>query len=225
PNQDRVCTPLSVAAHALYEQANPYLIKESEGTLDLSKCRYEAYGERAVKVSGSRFIPARKPTVKLEGVTLAGYRTICIAGIRDPQAIKQLKEILEGVRSHVAETFRGRLSSSDYYHLNFRIYGLNAVEGEIEPVKQPSHELGIIIDVVASSQELANSICALARSTMLHYDYEGRKATGGNLAFPYSPSDIPMGPTYQFNVYHKVEVEGAAELLEMFKIEVLEVGV
>ncbi len=34
------------------------------------------------------------------------------------------------------------------------------------------HELGIVLDVVAPTREIANSVCSLVRSTMLHYGYE-----------------------------------------------------
>jgi len=74
-----------------------------------------------------------------------------------------------------------------------------------------SHEFGIVIEAIADSQELANTICATARSTMLHYGYEGRRATAGNLAFPYSPSDFKAGEVYAFSVYHLMEVEDPAE--------------
>ncbi|HWM05346.1 MAG TPA: hypothetical protein VNP92_23650, partial [Actinophytocola sp.] len=39
------------------------------------------------------------------------------------------------------------------------------------------HELGIVIEAVAGTQELANTICAFARSTMLHHGYPGRIST------------------------------------------------
>jgi hypothetical protein len=45
----------------------------------------------------------------------------------------------------------------------------------------------------------------VARSTLLHYGYAGRKATAGNLAFPYSPSDIEVGGVYEFSVYCLLE--------------------
>ena len=72
--------------------------------------------------------------------------------------------------------------------------------------------IGVVAEVVAPTQELANAICATARSTMLHYPYAGRKSTAGNLAFLYSPSDIACGPVFKFTVYHLVEVEDPCEL-------------
>lgn len=209
-NPIRRCTPTSVAAHTLYEQANPYHLFESEGMADLLQCKYEQYSDSIVKVSRSKFVPAEKPTVKIEGVVRAGYRTISIAGARDPIMLDEIAEITSAVGSYVEEVFKDRISPKDY-QLLFRLYGKDGVEGEIEPQKKVAHELGIIIEVVAKTQEIANDICAVARSTMLHYHYQGRKATAGNLAFPYSPSDIPMGAMYRFNVYHLIEVDDPSE--------------
>ena len=103
------------------------------------------------------------------------------------------------------------------YHLNFKIYGKNGVMGDLEPIKEiNSHELGIVIDAVAKTQDIANTVCSFARSTMLHYGYTGRIATAGNLAFPYSPSDAKMGEVYQFCLYHIIDVQ---DPLELFPIE------
>lgn len=44
--------------------------------------------------------------------------------------------------------------------------------GDHEPMQTAGHELGIVLDVVAPTQEIANSVCSLVRSTMLHYGYE-----------------------------------------------------
>ena len=54
--------------------------------------------------------------------------------------------------------------------------------------------MGIVIDAVGRTQEIADEMCALARSRMLHCDYEGRKATAGNLAFPFSVLHHFVGP-------------------------------
>jgi hypothetical protein len=47
--------PQSVASHTLYENADPFDLKEPSGTLDTREARYEAISDRAVRVSGSRF--------------------------------------------------------------------------------------------------------------------------------------------------------------------------
>jgi hypothetical protein len=60
------CTPLSIAAHSLYENGDPYLHTECSGILDLTECTYEQVDDISVRVRGSAF--REKPfTVKLEG--------------------------------------------------------------------------------------------------------------------------------------------------------------
>jgi len=213
-NPARKCTTLSVAAHTLYEKTNPYILPGPGGILDLTDTRFEQVGEGVVKVSGSKFVPSEKYTIKLEGVKKVGYRTVSIAGVRDPIFISKINEIIEGVKARVSDNFRDMKID---YRLDFKIYGLNGVMGDLEPVKEiKSHELGIVIEAVADSQEKADTVCSFARSTMLHYGYEGRISTAGNLAFPYSPSDFHAGKVYAFSLYHILEVEDPCEL---FKIE------
>ncbi len=81
---DLRCTPQSIAAHSLYENADPYRLVESNGTIDLTKSDYEALDNRRVIVRGSDFIPAKTYTVKLEGSEKVGYQSVIIGSIRDP---------------------------------------------------------------------------------------------------------------------------------------------
>ena len=85
-------------------------------------------------------------------------------------------------------------------------------------VLSSGNSLGIIIDVVGKTQEIADTVCALIRSRMLHCDYIGRKSTAGNLAFPFSPSDIHVGAVYEFSVFHLAEVDALLETSE-FTVE------
>lgn len=205
-NLERRCTVTSVAAHTLYEKENPYKLHGPGGIIDLSESEFDQIDERRVSVSGSKFIEDERYTIKLEGAKKIGYRTVSIAGTRDPIMIKQMDDVTETVENMVRDNFE-ELKEDDY-SLLFRIYGKNGVMGDLEPVKETkSHELGIIIEVVARTQDLANTICSFARSSMLHYGYPGRVATAGNLAFPYSPSDFTGGEVYEFSLHHLIEVE------------------
>ena len=209
-DDSRKCQPTSVAAHTLYEKSHPYILQGPGIELDLSECAFEAHGENSVKVSGSRVSATEGYTVKLEGASQVAFRTIFIAGVRDPILIQNIDQITRGVVGQVREDYRAVPESS--YQILFHVYGKNAVMGSLEPVGEPGHEIGVVAEVVAPTQELANAICATARSTMLHYPYAGRKSTAGNLAFLYSPSDIVCGPVYKFTVYHLVEVDDPCEL-------------
>jgi hypothetical protein len=207
PGPDRRCTVERAAAHAMYEQDNPYLIYEPGGAVDLRSSKYEQINPRMVRVSNSKFNRAKKYTLKLEGSMPAGYRTICIAQINDPQTIAHLDELEEKVRLFVKKTLPGADSPS--YNVLLRRFG-DPLPG-IKPKKIPQNSLGAVIDVTAVTQDLANTVCALFRSRLLHTDYRGRKSTAGNLAFPFSPSDIKAGPVYTFGVYHLAETDDPEE--------------
>ncbi|WP_273326946.1 acyclic terpene utilization AtuA family protein [Vallitalea guaymasensis] len=217
-NPIRKCTTLSVAAHTLYEKTNPYILPGPGGILDLQDTKFHQETDNIVKVTGSKFVPSDVYTVKLEGTKKVGYRTVSIAGTRDSIMISQIESIIQEVRDRVKDNFK----NADYkYHLDFKVYGRDAVMGSLEPKKEiTSHEIGIVIEAVADTQKIANTICSFARSTMLHYGYDGRISTAGNLAFPYSPSDFKAGEVYEFSIYHIVEVDDPYEL---FKIDYVNV--
>ncbi len=219
-NPIRLCTPESVAAHSMYEQPNPNCFYEPEGKVDMSGSEFTLSGERSVKVSGTRLVSTGKDTVKLEGAILKGYRTITIAGLRDPIAISCLDAIEAGVREKVAANLKGIIEPQDY-SLNFLRYGLDGVTGSMEPKPVPlPREVGIVIEAIAPTQQLSDTILSLARSTALHQPFEGRKTTAGNLAFPFSPSDVFCGAVYEFAVYHLLETRQDQPL---FKVNLEEV--
>ena len=66
--------------------------------------------------------------------------------------------------------------------------------------------------VVADNMELAHAACHQISGALLHWHYPGQYNTSGNLAFPYSPSEIDAGPAYEFSAYHLMKVRSATEL-------------
>ncbi|MBQ5778011.1 MAG: acyclic terpene utilization AtuA family protein [Oscillospiraceae bacterium] len=206
-NPARRCTVDRVAAHTLYEQTNPYLIYEPDGVCDLTNSVFTQVDDRTVRVSGSVFREAEEKTLKLEGVKCSGYRTICPATIYDSETIKNIDKIISIVTEFVKETTKNTLPEGSYT-IKFKMSG-----GE-------ENSLGIIMDIVGRTQEIADTVCALARSRMLHCDYEGRKSTAGNLAFPFSPSDVHIGEVYEFSVFHLAKVDDLEETAKSFIEEV-----
>ena len=216
-NRDRRCTPMSVANHALHENSSPVIHQEPGGVLDTTNCQFEAINDFAVKVSGMVWKPDDVYTVKLEGAEFAGYRAITFCGTRDPGLISQFDSFLESVRENVAYKAEAFGVSADSYTLTFRVYGKNAVMSSREPVlSTQSHELGILVEVVALDQEAANAVLAIARTNILHVDFPNRMCKEGNMAFPFSPSDIACGAVYRFSIFHVVELENP---LSPFDIE------
>lgn len=217
----RKCTPLSIAAHTLYEKSNPYVLPGPGGALDLHDCTFTLVGDNKVRVSGTRFVPTEEYFVKLEGVRRVGHRTISCAGVQDPVMISQIDQITNDVKERVKNNFENY--GIGEFFLDFKVYGKQGVslfkgtrevhEQEMPDTKKTGEEeLLIIIEAVANTREQANTICGFARSTLLHHGYEGRVATAGNLAFPFSPSDAEMGEVFEFNIYHLMKVDDPVSL-------------
>ena len=204
-NPLRKCTPITVAAHTFYEKEHPYILHGPGFTLDLSECEFQEIESGVVQVTNSRLIPSEKTFIKLEGARKSAYRTFVIAGVRDPILIENIEEIEHRVKEQVAEYYQ-EINPEDY-QVNFLNYGMNAVLGSKENAPFSGHEIGVMFEVIAKTQELANSICATVRSTFLHFGYEKRKSTAGNLAFPFAPSDIEFGPVFEFSIYHLMEID------------------
>lgn len=211
-NPDRTCTTTSVAAHTFYEKEHPYLLHGPGFTLDLSECTFKEVSPGVIEVQNSKYLADDTHFIKLEGARKTAYRTFVIAGIRDPLLIENIEAVEQKVMEQV-RTYYPEIPEEDY-KINFYHYGKNAVLGHNEPEPFHGHEIGVLFEVLAKSQELANSLCANLRSTYLHYGYEGRKSTAGNLAFPFAPSDVPFGPVYEFSIYHLMEVSENPFLIE-----------
>jgi hypothetical protein len=97
------------------------------------------------------------------------------------------------------------------------LYGKDGVMGPWEPLQGArSHEIGILAEVVGETQEIANAALALTRVTLLHSDFPGRLCREGNMAFPFSPSDIERGAVYEFTMHHVIHTD---DPLGMFPIE------
>jgi hypothetical protein len=217
-NPERGVTPVSVAAHMMYEQPDPHHFYEPEGLVDLEHTHIEKLDDRRVRVTGSKLVEM-PPSIKLEGVKLRGYRTITIAGMTDPRLLAAVDQVEARVRDDVV-----RLTAHDMkpgeYELNFIYYGRNGVRvDQREP--RLAHEIGMVIEAIAPTQELANMALSLARSSFLHGYFKGRKATAGNLAFPFSPSDLVGGPVYEFTIYHVMQVADPAAL---FPVTTTQIG-
>jgi hypothetical protein len=199
----RRCTVPSVAGHSLYEREDPYVQGGPGGTLDLNGVHFDQHDDRKVKVSGSVFLPSEYLSFKIEGAVKIGYRTISVAGVRCPTMINKIDDILSKIKKMASGYFPG----DGDYTLLFHLYGKDGVMGSLEFSPITSHELGLVTEVVAHTQELANAICHFVTGTILHHSYEGQLNTAGNLAFLYSPSEIDAGEVYVFSVYHLMKAE------------------
>lgn len=218
------CSPLSVAAHALYETPDPTRLIEPPGALVTSDCRYEqAEDGRSVRVTGSAFEPAQRYTVKLEGAELAGYQTIVPAAVRDPLLLRQLDAwtdtLLEKIRER-ARSFLGSALEPGSWSASVRVYGRDGALGALEPERRlQGHEAMLLFEFTAPEQEQATAIAKSAGLLAMHHPIEGWEGFVNAVAFPYAPYEIERGAVWRFSLNHVWEL---ADPLAPFPIAVEE---
>ncbi|MFA1820062.1 acyclic terpene utilization AtuA family protein [Virgibacillus oceani] len=224
PNPNKTLPWKNVAAHNMYENTSPFHLYEPGGLLDTTEAKYEQVTDKKVRVFGSKFITKSPYTIKLEGVTKEGYRSICFAGIRDPILINELDDYLEFVKKELENKIKAidpTIRPGDY-NLKFHRYGVDGVLGPLEFVNSKSHEIALLIDLIADTPERSKAFLAAARTLVLHSHYNGRLTISGNVAFPFSPPDIYVGEVYQFSLNHVVELEDPNEF---YQVNIEEVGI
>jgi hypothetical protein len=218
------CTPQSIAAHSLYENGDPYLHRECSGTLDLTNTELEAVDDVSVRVRNSSFVHADEYTVKLEGAELVGYQSLVIFGIRDPYVIEVLDTWIAEVREIVDERIRLVCPGveKDQYNFEFRIYGRNGVMGDLEPNRNAvPHEVGIVLEITAPTQELATTFATLSRQPLLHHYVPKWSGSITGIAVLGTPGYVERGPVYRFNVNHVVLPRTPHE---MFRTKFVDIG-
>ena len=205
-NPMRHATPLSVAAHSLYEQADPYTVSEPEGTLHVEQARYTALDAHRCRVEGAVWVPAARPSVKIEGATRVGERALLLAGCADPRAIERIRTILP----EVEQVVRGIVAGD--YQMYFRVYGIDGVVDWPTPPTTLPREIFILGEIIADTPDLAKAATTVLKQYLLHHGFPGRLSTAGNVAFPVTPPELQTGTSYRFSVYHVMQVDALAPL-------------
>jgi hypothetical protein len=213
-NPDLHATPASVAAHALYEQADPFEVDEPTGTLLLHDARYEALDAHRTRVSGARFRRRASATLKIEGAARIGARCVLLAGVADPTMLGVLPQALKVVEERVRQLVVGTWS------LHSHVYGQGAIHS-LPGERHSHHEAGLVLEFIAPDAALARTAAGVFKQNLLHYGYPGRVCTAGNLAFAFTPSEIDAGTAYRFVLYHVMQ---DAQLDEIFQFASIDVG-
>jgi hypothetical protein len=208
------CTIASVAGHAMYERANPFFEYFLGGHLDMSRCRYEQYDERTVRVTGPEYVPASELRVKLEGAGKIGERYVGIVGVRDPYTIANIDLVTGWARQQVVERF-----GDGGYQLHFTVYGRDAILGDHEPLRQsPAHELGVVVQGIAPTKEMAEEVAMIGTRQMFYARLPQVKGTAGGVAFLLDEV-MPASPAYRWTVNHTMRLDDPLELFPTFMTE------
>lgn len=216
---EAACTPMSVAAHMLYETADPFTMREPGGTIQVADARYTTLSERVVRVEGSRFETAPQYTVKLEGAAVAGYQAVSFVGIRDPRILGSVAEWVDRMGTVLAERVERVLGlPAGSWDADLRLYGYNAILGDLETAPPTPSEVGVMLIVSAADQRTATDISKIANPLLLHLPLPGQRYLP-SFAFAASPAHTDRGPAYEFTLNHVTDVTSP---LELFRLEIPE---
>ncbi|KAI7767260.1 hypothetical protein LZL87_009662 [Fusarium oxysporum] len=209
---ESMCTPLSVAAHTLYENTRPDVLRGPGGSVHLDNSKYEQLSDgKSVRVSGSVYLSSEadgKPyQLKLEAARIVGYRSMFMGSITDHILVSQIDKLLARVKAYVDQQHP---EIAGQWNLDFHVYGKD----------QYTHagpgQLFIVAEALAPTQQFANSIASKARVGMIHAPYPGQKATAGNFGFGLGGlMEIELGPCAEFSLYHLMDLEPGEERLAL----------
>ncbi|KAF5965106.1 hypothetical protein FBULB1_12410 [Fusarium bulbicola] len=206
------CTPLSVAAHTLYENTRPDVLRGPGGSLHLENSKYQQLSDgKSVRVSGSVYRSSEsdgKPyQLKLEAARIVGYRSMFMGSITDHILVSQIDKLLPRVRVYVDQQHP---EITGQWNLDFHVYGKD------QYTQAGPGQLFIVAEALAPTQQLANSITSKARVGMIHAPYPGQKATAGNFGFSLGGlMEIELGPCAEFSLYHLMDLEPGEERLAL----------
>ena len=218
---DALCTPHSVSAHMLYENADPFILYEPGGHLDVTQAKYVSLDARRVRVTGSQWVPSDRYTVKLEGARVGGYQTTIMAILRDERYVANARQWTDKLHEFVSGEIHARLGleASDY-DLEFRLIGVDAALGELETKTSSPSEVGVLGTITATSAELSSEIGKLINPYVLHYPLT-RDEELPTFAFPYSPAQTERGALYEFCLNHVMTLD---DPMDAFRLVVTEIS-
>ena len=215
-----ICSPESVSAHMLYENADPYILYEPGGYMDVTNARYQSINSRKVRVEGGMWVSSKKYTVKLEGARVAGYQTSLLVLLRDNNYVKNAIKWTKKLSIFLSKEIKQRMNlDSHEYSLNFRHIGLNAVLGDLEKnIGNPS-EVGTLCIVTSKTPNVCTEIAKLINPFLLHFPLTVDEELP-TFAFPYSPVHSDRGCVYEFALHHVLELN---DPMDAFQIKTLEI--
>ncbi len=217
--KDARCTAHTVSAHMLYENADPFILHEPGGHLDVSQAGYEEVRDNRVRVSGSRWVTSDTYTVKLEGARIAGYQTLVMAMLRDRSYVEAAATWAGDIERRVRTQLQDHMGlNSGDFDLELRLIGQNATLGEYETLNQVPVEVGVMAIVTAQTQALADEIAKALNPFLLHHPLTEDEELP-TFAFPFSPAEISRGPIYEFCLNHVMVLD---DPMEAFRLETVD---
>ena len=210
------CTPETVSAHMLYENANPFILHEPGGHMDVKKASYEALNKKKVQVNGAKWIKSKNYYVKLEGARISGYQTSSLILLREERYVRNVEKWTSKLQKFLLKEINKRmLLTTKDYNIEFRHVGKNATLGHLEKKKNNPNEVGVLCIITAKSKEISIEISKLINPFLLHYPLTNNEELP-TFAFPFSPVHADRGALFEFGLNHKLKL---TDPMSIFKIK------
>lgn len=214
-------TPHTVSAHMLYENADPFILHEPGGYLDVTDATYEALDDTSVRVVGSKWVPSDRFTVKLEGARCVGFQTVIMALLRDVRYVANAQiwadDIVQKARAKACD--RLGLAPKDFT-LEIRLIGQSASFGPLETHAVQPTEVGATAIITAQTASLSQEIAKLLNPYLLHHPLTQDEEVP-TFAFLFSPPEMPRGEIYEFALNHVLTLDNP---MDAFSLELTHGG-
>ncbi len=211
-------TPHTVSAHMLYENSDPYVLYEPGGHLDVTGATYTALDDRRVRVTGSKWVPSERYTVKLEGARKAGYQYASLALVRDPRYVANVREWCDDIV--VKASAKAKERAGDGFEIEMRLIGVDATLGALDTKAVVGTEVGVLGIVTADTEAMAREVAKILNPYLLHHPLTEQEEMP-TFAFPFSPPEMNRGVVYEFCLNHVLEL---ADPWDAFTLETVEIG-
>ena len=213
------CTSETVAAHMLYENADPYILHEPGGYMDVTYSNYYNIDNKKVRVEGAKWHASKQYSVKLEGAKIAGYQASLLVLLRDKNYVENVKKWTDKLSKFLKKEIYERMDiDTSEYSLEFRHIGLNSILGELEKNIRSPVEVGVLC-LITSKNQLSTEIAKLINPFLLHFPLSSNEELP-TFAFPFSPVHSDRGCVYEFALNHILELDNP---MDAFQIEISEV--
>ena len=226
--EDTAATPYTVSAHMLYENADPYILHEPGGWLDVREAHYTALDDVSVRVEGSIWHDTTPYTVKLEAARRAGYQTVSFVLVRDAHYREHIEDWAAALTaSFQKKAARNGLSNTK---LELRVIGRNATLGALENRGAYENwgayenrdvsagEVGVMAIFTSPTQQQANEAAKLLNPDLLHLPLTPHEPMP-TFAFPFSPPEMDRGASYEFCLHHIMAID---DPLCVFRLDIIE---
>ena len=218
-SKNAFCTSETVAAHMLYENADPYILYEPGGYMDVTYSNYYNIDKKKVRVEGAKWHPSKQYSVKLEGAKIAGYQSSLLVLLRDKKYVEKVKNWTDKLSKFLKKEIYERMDiNTSEYSLEFRHIGLNSTLGELEKNVRSPVEVGVLC-LITSKNQISTEIAKLINPFLLHFPLSSNEELP-TFAFPFSPVHSDRGCVYEFALNHILELDNP---MDAFQIEILEV--